>query len=189
MWSPRYSWTYPDYGRDAYALDRRGRTALHACVIVRGEDMAEGGKVHCVNLLWDGSILDWADEAGATALHLASDCGAHEIVLTLLQTAWPELIGQNGTNSPHSSTACKSNSCMKILMEYGGMDEVALTTSALGAKRDGNTSGSHHYSIIPCIAPEFTLWNTTTTSGISCLACDWVKCHDEASGRVYWLDD
>ena len=62
--------------------------------------MAEGGKVHCVNLLCEmvPDILDGLMKL-VQRLHLASDCGAHEIVLTCFKlpvtrthwTKWDEL--------------------------------------------------------------------------------------------------
>ena len=53
-------------------------------------------------------------------------------------------------------------------MEYGGMDEVALTTSAL-RHEETLTRHSHKYSIIPCIRARIYIMKHHHYPGISCL--------------------
>ena len=119
-------------GVDIYALDRRGRTALHACVIVDSNENVTQGRRDCLSFLCEmvPDILDWADEAGATALHLASDCGAEKLVLSLLQTACdPNALDKMGRTPLSVAVNAGRMGCVQILKLYGGMDAVTLMAS------------------------------------------------------------
>jgi ankyrin repeat protein len=195
-------------GVDIYALDRRGRTALHACVIFDAKEEVTLGKLECLNFLCEmvPDILDWTDEAGATALHLASDCGAEKMVLTLLQTACdPNVLDKMGRTPLSVALNAQRMGCVQLLKLYGGMDAVALVASQTrnslknnsrnnGSIREGESAGGgvddplpgRHAQYGQPRQPQSQYYPNNSYSAQA--NWDWVRCFDEASGQPYWLD-
>jgi len=165
------------FGVDVYALDSRKRTALHACCAFRHrrEYKTTSSKndaqlqLTCLQFLCEAvpDMLDWTDEAGATALHLAADQGDEGMVLALLQTAaQPDFADMNGRTPYSIAVRANHTGCADILAQYGGskqLQEHSLTQPQMQQQLPKNVANNSNEA--------------------------WVRYIDEASSHPYWYNN
>ena len=176
-----------ELGVDAYALDLKKRTALHACCAYRHRldqnntthGSVEGGaqrQLDCLHFLCEvvPDVMDWGDDAGATAMHLAADQGDDKVVLALLQTAADPNVCDSQDRTPHSIAVRANHArCAGIIEQYGGGNvQQQPPPQVLQQQHHQVTATMSPYTQPPPPQPPHP----------------WVQYMDESSGYPYWYN-
>ena len=124
-------------------------------------------------------LLDWADEAGATALHLAADQGDEDMVLALLQTAAEPNCSDINGRTPHSiAVRARHTKCADLIAQYGGISNNSNNNNTSNIRTNSTTGNGGGTSV-----------GLNGTNGNQDRNQDWSRYIDEFSGHPYWYNN